>query len=149
MKRSTQTSLPPQDDTDAPLPLPPLLSDTDASKIVSAHKNVSTHELLSKYDLHHLDLHELEVFLTLLHQRREISEETATRLLVHGYCIFDTMPDDAKVDFIEALERRALVLVGTSAPAPHDGMMVMLFESINGAIDDAKRLAMASNAIGQ
>lgn len=147
MKRNAVENLPPlADPQDDILPTPPFISDADVGKIVSAYKNVSTQELLGKYDLHHIELRELEVFLTLLHQRREIREDAAARLLIHAYCVFEEMPDDTKVDFIEALEMRAQTLVGASDPDAQNGMVLLLSDNINCAIGDAKSMDIARNS---
>lgn len=146
MKHTDADNLQPEPDQPVVIVPNTVTIHTDASKIVSAYKHVKTQVLLAKYNLHYIDQHELEVFLTLLHQRQVITEESAVRLLIHGCCVFDSAPDDTKLDFIEALEIRAEMLVSQNGFGSQDCIERLVSDNISSAINDAKRIDIARHS---
>lgn len=71
---------------------------------VSDAKEMSTKEVLQKYDLRSINKTEMYSLVSILREKRAISEETADSLSGHALLAFEDEPDDKKMDFVVFLE---------------------------------------------
>lgn len=71
---------------------------------VSEAQSMNVKDVLQKYDLKDINKTEMHSLVSILRDKKAISEETADSLLGHTLLAFEDAPDDKKIDFVGFLE---------------------------------------------
>lgn len=118
----------------------------DYSKVnqnIDASAGISTNEVLAKYDLHNIDQNDLESLVTILHERHEISDETAASLMANSMSVYEGDPNNLKKDFIAALEDRAKAFFSGKDYNPSDEINGLISGNLKRVINEAKSIDYA------
>jgi hypothetical protein len=108
-----------------------------------ASVGISTKKVLAKYDLHNIDQNDLESLAAILHERHEISDETAASLMANSLSVYEGSPNNVKKDFIGAIEERANTFFNGKDYNPSNEIDGLISDNLKHVINEAKSIDYA------
>ena len=102
---------------------------------LNAADGKSTKDVLSQYDLHNINKNDFDSLITILRDRKEISEQTSADLFAVSLTQFEDSPNTAKKDVIAAVESQANTYWNSSDYNPKEQVSAMISDNYKRSIN--------------
>lgn len=88
-------------------------------------KGMDVKDILQKYDLRDITKTEMFSFVSILSQKKAVSDETINRLFEHTTLAFEDQPDGQKTDFLAFLDGMASKVFSGPDPISENGKNIL------------------------